>query len=169
MSGYRCVNYYELCRLCTSTASHGTKKVHIFSEEGRKKNLYEKIANCLPIVVSCKRFLWFLIKSIKSRTLMIIFFLIGIILRSVKRTDCQKLFARNVWRKLKRLWNSVKHAWMPSRCLKAVWIHRNCETEERFVNFFSCSFFLYFVVVVFLRCFALLAVFFCFFFGFGKI
>lgn len=52
MSGYRCVNYYELCRLCTSTASHGTKKVHIFSEEGRKKNLYEKIAGCLPIVVS---------------------------------------------------------------------------------------------------------------------
>lgn len=50
MSGYRCVNYYELCRLCT--ASHGTKKVNIFSEEGRKKNLYEKISGCLPIVVS---------------------------------------------------------------------------------------------------------------------
>lgn len=58
MSGYRCVNYYELCRLCTSTASHGTKKVHIFSEEGRKKNLYEKIAGCLPIVVSCNRLLY---------------------------------------------------------------------------------------------------------------
>ncbi|XP_031620758.1 transcription factor Sp3 isoform X2 [Contarinia nasturtii] len=50
MSGYKCVDYYELCRLCT--ASNGTKKVHIFSEEGRKKNLYEKIAGCLPIVVS---------------------------------------------------------------------------------------------------------------------
>lgn len=50
MSGYRCVNYYELCRLCT--ASHGTKKVNIFSEEGRKKNLHEKISGCLPIIVS---------------------------------------------------------------------------------------------------------------------
>lgn len=50
MSGYRCVNYYELCRLCT--ASHGTKKVHIFSEEGKRKNLYEKISGCLPIDVS---------------------------------------------------------------------------------------------------------------------
>lgn len=50
MSGYRCVNYYELCRLCT--ASHGTKKINIFSEEGRKKNLHEKISGCLPIVVS---------------------------------------------------------------------------------------------------------------------
>lgn len=52
MSGYRCVNYYELCRLCT--ASQGTKKVHIFSEEAKKTNLLEKISNCLPIVVSSK-------------------------------------------------------------------------------------------------------------------
>lgn len=50
MSGYRCVNYYELCRLCT--ASHGIKKVNIFGEEGRRCNLYEKIAGCLPIDVS---------------------------------------------------------------------------------------------------------------------
>lgn len=50
MSGYRCVNYYELCRLCT--ASQGTKKVHIFSEEAKKTNLLEKILGCLPIVVS---------------------------------------------------------------------------------------------------------------------
>lgn len=49
MSGYRCVNYYELCRLCT--ASHGTK-THIFSEEGKKKDLIGKIAVCLPVVVS---------------------------------------------------------------------------------------------------------------------
>lgn len=50
MSGYRCVNYYELCRLCT--ASQGTRKVHIFSEEAKKTNLLEKISGCLPIVVS---------------------------------------------------------------------------------------------------------------------
>lgn len=50
MSGYRCVNYYELCRLCT--ASHGIKKVNIFGDEGRRCNLYEKIAGCLPIDVS---------------------------------------------------------------------------------------------------------------------
>lgn len=49
MAGYRCVNYYELCRLCT--ASHGAKKVHIFSEEGKQKKLLEKISGCLPIVV----------------------------------------------------------------------------------------------------------------------
>ncbi|KAJ6643941.1 Specificity protein transcription factor 3 [Pseudolycoriella hygida] len=48
MSGYRCVNYYELCRLCT--ASHGTK-THIFSEEGKKKDLIGKIAVCLPVVI----------------------------------------------------------------------------------------------------------------------
>lgn len=49
MSGYRCVNYYELCRLCT--ASNGFRKVHIFGEEGRRKNLHEKIIECLPIDV----------------------------------------------------------------------------------------------------------------------
>lgn len=59
MSGYRCVNYYELCRLCT--ASHGIKKVQIFGEEGRKKNLYEKIADCLPIDVSAVLFIAILV------------------------------------------------------------------------------------------------------------
>lgn len=49
MSGYRCVNYYELCRLCT--ASHGVK-THIFSDEGRKKDLNRKISICLPVVVN---------------------------------------------------------------------------------------------------------------------
>lgn len=49
MSGYRCVNYYELCRLCTNTT--GTR-THIFSDEGRKKDLIGKIAVCLPVVVS---------------------------------------------------------------------------------------------------------------------
>ncbi|KAG4072869.1 hypothetical protein HA402_002612 [Bradysia odoriphaga] len=51
MSGYRCVNYYELCRLCT--ASHGTK-THIFSEEGKKKDLIGKIAVCLPVVIDAE-------------------------------------------------------------------------------------------------------------------
>lgn len=51
MSEYRCVNYYELCRLCTG--SHGTK-VHIFSEDGKKRNLFSKITGCLPIQLSEK-------------------------------------------------------------------------------------------------------------------
>ncbi|XP_055688900.1 transcription factor Sp3 isoform X2 [Lutzomyia longipalpis] len=51
MSEYRCVNYYELCRLCTG--SHGTK-VHIFSEDGKKRNLFNKITGCLPIQLSEK-------------------------------------------------------------------------------------------------------------------
>lgn len=49
-SGYRCVNYFELCRLCTSSAG---EKTHIFSEDGRKKDLLGKISVCLPVVVSC--------------------------------------------------------------------------------------------------------------------
>ncbi|XP_075229792.1 uncharacterized protein LOC142329257 [Lycorma delicatula] len=48
MSGYRRVNYYELCRLCTS--SEGTK-IHIFREEGRRRQLPTKIQVCLPLQV----------------------------------------------------------------------------------------------------------------------
>jgi hypothetical protein len=48
MSGYRRVNYYELCRLCTS--SEGVK-VHIFREEGRRRQLPTKIQICLPLQV----------------------------------------------------------------------------------------------------------------------
>lgn len=48
MSGYRCVNYLELCRLCT--ASNGTK-INIFSEEGKRKGLHKKIIECLPVMV----------------------------------------------------------------------------------------------------------------------
>lgn len=48
MAGYRRVNYYELCRLCTS--SEGTK-MHIFREEGRKRQLPTKIQICLPVQV----------------------------------------------------------------------------------------------------------------------
>lgn len=49
MSGYRCVNFYELCRLCT--ASQG-KKINIFSEEGKQKCLKENISKALHITVS---------------------------------------------------------------------------------------------------------------------
>ncbi|XP_065334972.1 zinc finger protein 1 homolog isoform X5 [Cloeon dipterum] len=48
MSGYRRVNYYELCRLCTS--SEGVK-VHIFREEGRRRQLPTKIQICLPLQI----------------------------------------------------------------------------------------------------------------------
>lgn len=51
MSGYRCVNYYELCRLCA--ASHGSK-IHIFSDEGKKRNLFKKIIDALQITVDEK-------------------------------------------------------------------------------------------------------------------
>uniref|UniRef100_A0A336MTU4 CSON006727 protein n=1 Tax=Culicoides sonorensis TaxID=179676 RepID=A0A336MTU4_CULSO len=48
MGEYRCVNFYELCRLCT--ASQG-KKIHIFSEEGKQKQLQAKISKGLLINV----------------------------------------------------------------------------------------------------------------------
>ncbi|XP_054275935.1 zinc finger protein 629-like isoform X2 [Macrosteles quadrilineatus] len=48
MSGYRRVNYYELCRLCVS--SEGAK-MHIFREEGRRRQLPSKIQMCLPLQV----------------------------------------------------------------------------------------------------------------------
>ncbi|XP_059468849.1 zinc finger protein 180-like [Neocloeon triangulifer] len=47
-AGYRRANYYELCRLCTS--SEGTK-VHIFREEGQRKQLLTKIQICLPLQI----------------------------------------------------------------------------------------------------------------------
>ncbi|KAJ8682297.1 hypothetical protein QAD02_018089 [Eretmocerus hayati] len=48
MSGYRRVNYYELCRLCTS--SEGSK-MNIFLEDGRRRQLQTKIQNYLPVQV----------------------------------------------------------------------------------------------------------------------
>ncbi|XP_076286875.1 uncharacterized protein LOC143212215 isoform X3 [Lasioglossum baleicum] len=48
MSGYRRVNYYELCRLCTSSEGN---KMNIFREEGRRRQLQSKIQACLPIQV----------------------------------------------------------------------------------------------------------------------
>ncbi|XP_066599437.1 zinc finger protein 853-like [Prorops nasuta] len=48
MSEYRRVNYYELCRLCTSSEGN---KMDIFRDEGRKRQLQTKIQICLPIQV----------------------------------------------------------------------------------------------------------------------
>ncbi|XP_034947301.1 zinc finger protein 227-like [Chelonus insularis] len=48
MSGYRRVNYYELCRLCTSSEGN---KMNIFREEGRRRQLQTKIQTYLPIQV----------------------------------------------------------------------------------------------------------------------
>lgn len=158
MSGYRCVNYYELCRLCT--ASHCSKKVHIFSEEGRKKNLYEKIAGCLPIVVSpliqwCVR-----LNFVYDFTAKMCLFQFAF--RSVKRTNCRKSSVRSVSHKLKQLSNSAKHAWMPSQCSRVAWIHRSYEMVGRFVFilcydclsflFFLCCFWFVFVLILFWVC-----------------
>ncbi|XP_011315155.1 zinc finger protein 554-like [Fopius arisanus] len=48
MSGYRRVNYYELCRLCTSSEGN---KLNIFREEGRRRQLQSKIQSYLPVQV----------------------------------------------------------------------------------------------------------------------
>lgn len=50
MTGYKRVNYYELCRLCTS--SQQKDKIHIFREEGKKLQLQQKIQTCFPLLVS---------------------------------------------------------------------------------------------------------------------
>lgn len=47
-TGYRCVNYFDLCRLCTSSAGN---KMEIFSEDGRKRELLKKINESLPVEV----------------------------------------------------------------------------------------------------------------------
>lgn len=60
MSGYKRVNYYELCRLCTST--EGTK-IHIFKEEGRRRQLPTKLKRCLPLKVGDLNHVFFLKKT----------------------------------------------------------------------------------------------------------
>ncbi|KAH8294675.1 hypothetical protein KR018_001371 [Drosophila ironensis] len=45
----RCINYYDLCRLCTDSAD---QKTDIYSVEGRTKNLGSKISECLSLKVS---------------------------------------------------------------------------------------------------------------------
>lgn len=49
MSGYKRVNFYELCRLCASNQQK--EKTHIFQEEGRKIQLQSKIQICLSLTV----------------------------------------------------------------------------------------------------------------------
>lgn len=49
MSGYKRVNFYELCRLCASNQQK--EKTHIFHEEGRKIQLQSKIQSCLSLTV----------------------------------------------------------------------------------------------------------------------
>ncbi|XP_044763031.1 RB-associated KRAB zinc finger protein [Coccinella septempunctata] len=49
MSGYKRVNYYELCRLCATNQQK--EKTHIFQEEGRKIQLLSKIQSCLSLTV----------------------------------------------------------------------------------------------------------------------
>ncbi|KYM94690.1 PREDICTED: zinc finger protein 701-like [Cyphomyrmex costatus] len=48
MSGYHKVNYYELCRLCTSSEGN---KINIFRDEGRRRELHTKIQTYLPIQI----------------------------------------------------------------------------------------------------------------------
>lgn len=43
-----CINYYDLCRLCTDSAN---QKTDIFSPEGRAKNLSQKIFEVLSLQV----------------------------------------------------------------------------------------------------------------------
>lgn len=47
MSGYRCVNFNELCRLCSNPSSNST---NIFTDE----SLQRKISECLPIILDDK-------------------------------------------------------------------------------------------------------------------
>ncbi|KAH8321994.1 hypothetical protein KR074_007755 [Drosophila pseudoananassae] len=47
----RCINYYDLCRLCTDSAD---QKTDIFSPEGRAKNLNQKIFEVLSLQVEEK-------------------------------------------------------------------------------------------------------------------
>nr|XP_022903772.1 zinc finger protein 519-like [Onthophagus taurus] len=50
MSGYKRVNFYELCRLCATNREK--KKINIFEEEGKKMQLQAKIQACLSVKVS---------------------------------------------------------------------------------------------------------------------
>lgn len=73
MSGYRRVNYYELCRLCTS--SEGSK-MNIFLEEGRRRQLQTKIQTYLPVQVGIF-FSFFLLLCLYM--LVIFFFFFGLL------------------------------------------------------------------------------------------
>ncbi|XP_017076506.2 transcription factor Sp4 [Drosophila eugracilis] len=47
----RCINYYDLCRICTDSSDH---KTDIYSPEGRAKNLSHKILECLSLQIDEK-------------------------------------------------------------------------------------------------------------------
>ncbi|KAH8418452.1 hypothetical protein KR009_004275 [Drosophila setifemur] len=47
----RCINYYDLCRLCTDSTE---QKTNIYSPEGRAKNLSHKILECLSLQIDEK-------------------------------------------------------------------------------------------------------------------
>lgn len=47
MSGYRCVNFTDLCRLCSGA---GSNNIQIFADDGLQK----KITDCLPISLNEK-------------------------------------------------------------------------------------------------------------------
>lgn len=123
MSGYRCVNYYELCRLCT--ASQGTKKIHIFSEEAKRTNLLEKISGCLPIIVSfdwsdCCSAVFSLLVSVSA------------VRRWARMTNYRKSCVPSVWPSWNRSTNSGNHVWMLNRCWRVASIRQNWEMEKRF-------------------------------------
>ncbi|KAL5282940.1 hypothetical protein ACFFRR_005753 [Megaselia abdita] len=48
---YRSVNFSALCRLCITGGGNMESGIHIFSPEGKKKKIFEKIKECLPTVV----------------------------------------------------------------------------------------------------------------------
>ncbi|XP_032577923.1 transcription factor Sp2 [Drosophila sechellia] len=50
-SNVRCINYYDLCRICTDSTDH---KTNIYSPEGRAKNLSQKILECLSLQIDEK-------------------------------------------------------------------------------------------------------------------
>ncbi|EDW83750.1 uncharacterized protein Dwil_GK13775 [Drosophila willistoni] len=52
-SNLRCINYYDLCRICTSTATI-EQNINIYSPEGSAKNLQHKIAECLGLQIDEK-------------------------------------------------------------------------------------------------------------------
>ncbi|XP_036673756.3 transcription factor Sp2 [Drosophila suzukii] len=50
-SNVRCINFYDLCRICTDSSDH---KTNIYSPEGRAKNLSNKILECLSLQIDEK-------------------------------------------------------------------------------------------------------------------
>ncbi|XP_061400400.1 myb-like protein P [Musca vetustissima] len=50
MTNIKSVNFYDLCRICTTTTTN-TGKIEIFSAEGKSKNMNGKLAECLSLNV----------------------------------------------------------------------------------------------------------------------